>query len=811
MIQRISSLLNLSTLAPLHSFNMGLRYLALLPTCIALACTSQLSITLVGHVGYQILHNSNLANIWGYTDELGNEYALVGVNGGGGDPGGLSVVDVTDPANPVEVAFVTGPASDWREIKTWGDYAFVSTEAAYGLLIVDLSPLPAVTTLPTTVFNGVGWTTAHSLFIDENGRLYLHGSNRGNGGVIMYDLTGDPMAPVEVGEYDQWYCHDSYARGDTLYAGHIYDGFFSIVDVSDPANPVLLGTQTTPSNFTHNTWLDDSGQYLFTTDEVGGAYVGAYDVSDPSDIQYVDKLQSDPGSGTIPHNTYWLNDYLVTSYYTYGVVIYDVQDPHNMVEVGHYDTSPSSGSGFNGAWGVYPFLPSGNLLISDIEGGLFILAPTYVPACYLEGTVTDLITSLPINGATVTILGPSIAEATGITGTYTTGYHTAGTYDVLFTAPTYAPFTATGVALANGVVTTQDAQLVPLTPFAFSGQVIDAMSSAGIPDAQVEFHSSDYDISIVADANGNFSVPAMYEDTYTVMAGKWGWRTACPPAMPIDDTTPALVITLDDGYADDFSLDLGWTVSGTATEGHWERDEPIGQSFSGFELQTDVDVAGDCGELCFLTGNGPDIGQNDVQNGGTVLVSPVFDATLYTDPELRWSYWYFNGALGGSVDDPLYFYLRTAGIDHQLLEVHPNANMAIWTDASFVISDIVPPASDMQFVVSCAKPVDIGNHILECAFDVFDIVEAMPDAIAEQTNTSISLWPNPSRAAFDLQVPAGNGAEVRIFDLQGRLAAGPNIMTGDRLHMELGLAAGSYLVVVSGRGGVPRTVRLVVE
>ena len=115
------------------------------------------------------------------------------------------------------------------------------------------------------------------------------------------------MNPVEIGEYDPYYCHDSFARGDTLYAAHIYDGFFSIVDVSDPAAPVLLGTKNTPSDFTHNTWLDSSGDYLFTTDERTNAYVGAYDVSDPTDIQLLDQLQTNPGSDAIIHNTYWLN------------------------------------------------------------------------------------------------------------------------------------------------------------------------------------------------------------------------------------------------------------------------------------------------------------------------------------------------------------------------------------------------------------------------------------------------------------------------------------------------------------------------
>lgn len=420
---------------------------------------AQTNIALLGQLDYQALHSSSLSNLWGYTDEAGNEYALVGVNGSGADDsGGLSVVDLSDPANPVEVFFASAPPSTWREVKVWGDYAYVTTEAEYGLQIVDLSPLPQSTDLPVTLFQGQGWNTAHSLFIDENGRLYVHGSNRGEGGVIMYDLTQDPLAPVEVGEYSPYYCHDSFARGDTLYAAHIYEGLFTIVDVSNPAAPVMLGSSPTPSEFTHNMWLDASGDFLYTTDEVGNAYVTAYDVSDPSDVVEVDRIRSDPGNNVIPHNVYWLDHFLVVSYYTYGVVIYDATHPDNLVEVGHYDTSPLTGYGFRGAWGVYPFLPSGNLLISDIEGGLFVLAPTYVGATWLRGAITDAGTGLPVNQAMITLQGTTAQDSTGFNGLYALGTANAGTYTVEVSANGYAPVTVE-VVLTAGEVTVLDIQL----------------------------------------------------------------------------------------------------------------------------------------------------------------------------------------------------------------------------------------------------------------------------------------------------------------------------------------------------------------
>ena len=40
-----------------------------------------------------------------------------------------------------------------------------------------------------------------------------------------------------------------------------------------------------------------------------------------------------------------------------------------------YDTSTEApGPGrYRGAWGVYPFLPSGNILVSDMQNGLFVI------------------------------------------------------------------------------------------------------------------------------------------------------------------------------------------------------------------------------------------------------------------------------------------------------------------------------------------------------------------------------------------------------------------------------------------------------
>lgn len=341
--------------------------------CSLLATSQDYNLSQIGYLNVCADHSTGANDIWGWVDSEGNEYALVGLNNG------TSIVDISDPTNPVEVFFEPGSNSVWRDLKTWNNHAYVTTEAREGLLIIDLSTLPSNPNLSTTYFTPIGTIngeplSAHNLYIDENGICYLFGANKGNRGVLMLDLTKDPKAPEEIGKVDNWYAHDGVAKNDILYLGNVSDGHLSIFDVSDKSNPELLGLQVTPSSFSHNVWFSDDQNYLYNTDEKSGAYITEYDISDPKNIIETDRIRTTTSNDVIPHNTHYVNDYLVTSYYRDGVIIHDVSEKGNMKEVARYDTSPAlSGNGFNGCWGVYPFLPSGLIIASDIENGLHIL------------------------------------------------------------------------------------------------------------------------------------------------------------------------------------------------------------------------------------------------------------------------------------------------------------------------------------------------------------------------------------------------------------------------------------------------------
>ena len=417
------------------------------------------------------------ANICGYAAN-GKEYALVG------NQLGTGIVDVTDPVHPFLIKQVTAINNLWREIKVYQHYAYITTEGAgQGLQIIDLAnlslPIPDVVVKNFTGPDGnlVSINKIHSLHIDvDKGFLYafggsstvnVGGSNISVNGAIVLDIKTDPWNPHYVGKYSANYIHDGFVINDILYGAHVYAGYFSIIDFTNKSAPVVLATQTTPTAFTHNTWRSDDGKTLFTTDENAGSYIGAYDISNPSNIKLLDKIRSVSGVNAIVHNTHVFNDYLVTSWYTEGVTIVDAHRPQNLVQVGQYDTYNGTIADFRGAWGVYPYLPSGNLIVSNYTtgDGLFVLTPQYIRACYLEGLVTDKSTGLPLSGVSVKINSTDMDKqaSSNNLGNYYTGQVTAGTVSATYSKTGYVTKTVTSIVLANGSVTMQNVELMPVS------------------------------------------------------------------------------------------------------------------------------------------------------------------------------------------------------------------------------------------------------------------------------------------------------------------------------------------------------------
>ena len=749
---------------------------------------TQLNVDSLSHINYQQLHDANLNDVWGYVDEMGNEYALVGTSKG------TSIVNVTDPTNPVEVFWLPGSTSIWRDPSSHGDYAYVTTEAEDGLLIIDLSPLPQATNLTTTLYTGPAnnpWQSAHTCFVDENGYAYVFGANRGNGGVIILDVFTNPMAPIEVGVFDNWYCHDGYVRNDTMYLSNIYDGFFSLVDVSDKANPVLLGTKTTPSSFTHNSWPSDNGQYVFTTDEISGAFIAAYDISDPTNILEVDRIQNSPGSGIIPHNTHVKGDYLITSYYSDGIVIHDITYPYNMIKVAEYDTYEGQTISYDGCWGVYPFLPSGTILAADITNGLFILGPTYQQAAYLEGIVTDEQSNLPLNDVLVKIVGDDQSDLTNSSGFYATGIFSPGIYNVTYEKVGYFPKTES-VTLIQGQIVIQNTELIPIPPYNLDIKVYELGTTIPISGAQIKLIHPLLVHEGITNGIGEESLTLYYQDGafYNIQVGKWGFVTSCFD-MQLDSSTGSIIVYLEKGYYDDFEFDFSWAIIGNATTGLWERGIPNPTN----NTMIGTDAPYDCGSIGFVTGNAANLNSDfdDVDEGYTTLISPQMDLTSLTNPHINFARSFFCYHGPGQFDDTLKVFISNGSTSVLLDQIGgPQGNEMSYAFQSIPINGLLTINNTMQISVTISDE-NPNINITEAAFDHFWVSNYITTDISENTKEKFSLYPNPSNEKITIE-NAEIDSYVHIRDLNGKIQKTIQVSTS-KMEIDLqSLSAGIYII-----------------
>lgn len=329
--------------------------------------------------------------VWGWVNpQDGREYALIGSHKG------VHIIDVSDPYHPYQAAFVKGRSENVinRDIKTQGKYAYAFADQRLGSLQVwDMSYLPDSVHIvyddymyadyekKDTVFN-----LAHAIFIEKD-RLYITTPKLKDGnhdisihGLAVLDISKPEFPIVKKTFHQDIYgrLHALYVRNDTAYLNAGWDGALRIVDMRDLDNPVTIGVfEGYPySGFNHTGWLSDTGKIYVMADETWGSPMKVVDLKDPSNPKLLSLLNPYMvyDSNAIAHNQFIVGQYSVNSHYYDGVQIYDISDPKNPVMAGYYDTYPEANTRtFKGCWGVYPFLPSGNLLASDMQTGLYIL------------------------------------------------------------------------------------------------------------------------------------------------------------------------------------------------------------------------------------------------------------------------------------------------------------------------------------------------------------------------------------------------------------------------------------------------------
>lgn len=357
---------------------------------------------------------------WGWTDPTnGDEYAIIGLNNG------TAFIDISNPTNPVYLGKLPThtSSSSWRDIKVFNNHAFIVSEAGgHGMQIFDLTRLRNVPAPPVTFNNDAhynGFGSAHNIVINEDtGFAYAVGTSTFNGGPHFVDIN-NPLSPTAAGGYSMdSYSHDAqiitYCGPDADYNGREIligsnENEIIIADITNKSNPVSISSVSYANvGYTHQGWFTEDQRYFILGDETDEQNFGfdtrtlIFDLND-LDSPSFDFTYTGP-TAAIDHNGYTKGTKFYMASYRAGLRVLDVSDiaNGNITEEGSFDTYPgSNNASFSGAWSVYPYFDSGNIVISDIQRGFILVkTPSYdstppVAAC---GTT---IVSLDANGLAV--------------------------------------------------------------------------------------------------------------------------------------------------------------------------------------------------------------------------------------------------------------------------------------------------------------------------------------------------------------------------------------------------------------------------
>ncbi|MEM1001114.1 MAG: choice-of-anchor B family protein [Bacteroidota bacterium] len=359
------------------------------------------NINLLGQIDIQTMSGSSTVegnDIWGWTDATtGKEFALVGMTNS------LGFVDVSDPASPIFLGRMNTNtfASLWRDVKVYNDFAFIVSDSAgsHGMQVFDLKRLRNFTGnpeiyAPDTTYNGV--TSCHNIVINESEAVaYLVGCRSDNGGGPIFVDISNPLNPSFLGDYrGSGYSHDAqvvtYSGPDTdyiereIYLGsHGEDDIVTILDVTDKQNVQLISEFTYPQHaYAHQGWFTEDQRFFILGDEIDEIDFGfnsktiVFDLSD-LDNPVLSSTYFGP-TQAIDHNGYVLGNEYYLANYTAGLRIFNIDNiaasSNALSETHFFDSYPeNNGTNFNGVWSVYPYFSSGNIIMMDINRGLFIV------------------------------------------------------------------------------------------------------------------------------------------------------------------------------------------------------------------------------------------------------------------------------------------------------------------------------------------------------------------------------------------------------------------------------------------------------
>ena len=637
--------------------------------------TTFLSFLFSNNLNMDLIHNITFdeesSDLTGFYQD-GREFAVVGLENS------TIIIDITNPDSPIEITSIEGGSSIWRDIKYWNRHIYIGTEAIEnnGIQIVSVDDLDN----PVLINTIDDFGSSHNIWI-YNGYLYVVGTLTGCD-IWIYSLE-NPSMPLQVGCWDGEYIHDIDVYNEKIYASAINSSTIYILDIENMDEIEVLASWNYPGK-AHDCSVHQSENILVTADEMLSGHMKIWDISNYNNIELMGEFFTDMEHSI--HNVYIENNLVFCSYYADGVRVVDITNPTEPIEVAYYDTSEFEGL-YVGNWGVYPFLPSGNIIASDIQNGLFILD--------LNGLffIHDQIEDQTSDADNYTAILRLINFNNNLSN-YSINYRSYLGYET--------PWQEIPLLSANEnlyFVQIPKQQLASIIQYYF--EVLDDENNLYIyPDLNIN-----EPLYFLVD-----NLPILIEDDLESFSSNYNWNSS------IDDD---------------------------ATSGIWEWGIPNGTELDDIILQPYTDAT-PSGINCYVTGNhnSQNPYYDNVDNGTTSLISPIFNVEGYESVILSFGLWYteiddnsnndfFNVDISNdlgdswtsvsSIPNSTNGWVNNRYIINESFEIS-DGFIVKFSVSDFADSSLVEAAIDDISISPFGNPYYIGDNNFDDSLDILDVV-----------------------------------------------------------------------------------------
>ena len=331
---------------------------------------AQLNAKLVGQLNPYPGIRNRYADIWGE-----GRYAYLCSYQGSN----LIIIDISDPRAPKQVgAFEPPGGASLRDAVVLNGIGYFSSDDSKGVFIVDMRDPQNLRQLSNITEAQNGHRSVHELSVSDG---YLYEADSRSTRIKVFDVR-NPAQPVfkwDIDCQETGSVHSALALNGRLYASGL-GGKTEIYDVSNVATtlPRRLGVIDSGIG-SHSTWPSNDGRILATCSERDNGDTRLYDISNPVSPRLLSTINaaSIGVDAFTPHNPVIVGNLLFVAWYQAGTQVFDITNPTTPVRIGEYDTYSgprcTNNVCYTGNWGVFPFLGLDRVLLSDMDGGLFVV------------------------------------------------------------------------------------------------------------------------------------------------------------------------------------------------------------------------------------------------------------------------------------------------------------------------------------------------------------------------------------------------------------------------------------------------------